>query len=57
MMRDTIQKWWNRKWSNWEVYKEDYKYDINKHIDWKIITTLRRISNDGMIEYKTVRNY
>ena len=45
-MLDKINKWWNRKWSNWEILKEDYKY-----------ATLRRISNDGLIEYKTIRNY
>ncbi len=56
-MLDKINKWWNRKWSNWEILKEDYKYDINRQTDWKMITTLRRISNDGLIEYKTIRNY
>lgn len=56
-MLDKINKWWNRKWSNWEIFKEDYKYDINRNTDWKRITTLRRISNDGLIEYKSVRNY
>jgi hypothetical protein len=56
-MLDKINKWWNRKWSKWEIFKEDYKYDINRNTDWKIITTLKRISNDGLIEYKTVRNY
>ena len=56
-MLDKINKWWNRKWSNWEIFKEDYKYDINRDTDWKMITTLRRTSNDGLIEYKSVRNY
>lgn len=56
-MLDKINKWWNRKWSNWEVFKEDYKYDINRDTNWKMITTLKRISNDGVVEYKTVRNY
>lgn len=56
-MLDKINKWWNRKWSNWEVLHNDYKYDINKNTDWKRITTLRRISTDGLIEYKSVRNY
>jgi hypothetical protein len=56
-MRDKIIKWWNREWSNWEIYKEDYKQDINYETNWKMITTLRRTSNDGLIQYKTIRNY
>ena len=42
-MRDFINKWWNRTWSNWEV--EYYG-------DWKII--IKRTSNDGLIEFKTI---
>jgi hypothetical protein len=56
-MTDKIKKWWNRKWSNWEIHRDDFKYDINRDIDWKKITTLKRTSNDGLIEYKTVKNY
>jgi hypothetical protein len=42
-MKDYIKKWWNREWSNWEVY-----YDGS----WKLL--LKRISNDGLIEFKAI---
>ena len=57
VMRDLINKWWNRKWSNWEIHRDDFLYDINRDTDWKKITTLKRISNDGLIQYKTIKNY
>jgi len=56
-MKDKIKKWWNREWSNWEIHTEDKKYDVNRNTNWKKITTLKRISNDGIIEYKIVKNY
>lgn len=42
-MIDDIKKWWNRTWSDWTI---DY------YGDWKVI--LKRTSNDGLIEFKTV---
>lgn len=42
MLHD-IKTWWNREWSYWE---------IEYYGDWKII--LKRISNDGLIEFKTI---
>jgi len=42
-MKDSIKKWWNREWSNWEI---DYI------VHWKII--IKRTSNDGLIEFKTI---
>jgi len=42
-MRDAISKWWNREWSNWEVHYEG---------NWKVI--LKRTSNDGLIEFKSI---
>jgi hypothetical protein len=52
-MLDTIKKWWNRKWSDWEPYEiwETYFRDnlSKKHL------VLKRTSNDGLIEYKKTR--
>lgn len=56
-MKNKIYNWWNRKWSNWEVFSEDYKYDCNRNTDWKRITTLKRTSNEGLIRYKVIKNY
>jgi len=42
-MKDYIIKWWRRSWSNWAI---DYEGE------WKII--LKRTSNDGLIEFKTI---
>ena len=56
-MIDTIKKWLFRKWGNWEIYKEHYKTDINYKKNGRIITTLKRTSNDGKVQYKTVKNY
>ena len=57
IMIDTIKKWLFRKWGNWEIYKEHHKTDINYKKNGRIITTLKRTSNDGKVQYKTVKNY
>jgi hypothetical protein len=44
-MRDAISKWWNRKWSNWEI-------DSEREWNWYII--LKRTSNDGLIQFKRI---
>jgi len=49
-MLDEIKKWWNRKWSNWEIERE--------YFSWANFTTcivLKRTSNDGLIEFKEVK--
>ena len=56
-MIDTLKKWLFRKWNKWEVFREDYKLDINRNKDHRIITTMRQVSNDGLIRYKTVKNF
>jgi len=56
-MIDLIKKWWNRTWSTWEIHSEDKKYDVNRSTDWKTITTLKRVSNDGLIQYKIIKNF
>jgi hypothetical protein len=45
-MRDTIKKWWNRTWSNWEIVYENYS---NFYI------VLKKTSNDGLIKYKKIK--
>ena len=57
IMIDLIKKWFNREWSDWEVHSEDYRYDINRNTDWRKITTLKRVSNDGLIKYKVTKNF
>jgi hypothetical protein len=44
-MIDDIKKWWNRKWSNWEI-------DSSSEWNWYII--LRRTSNDGLLQFKKI---
>jgi hypothetical protein len=56
-MKDRISKWCNRKWGNWVIHEEKYKQDINYRTNWKKVTTLKSVSNDGLIRYKTVKNY
>lgn len=54
---DSISKWWNRKWSNWEydgiqnVYSSE---DWNKlpHTTYEIY---KRTSNDGLVQIKKVK--
>lgn len=45
-MRDTIKKWWNRTWSNWEFEYENY---------WNFYIILKKTSNDGLIKYKKIK--
>lgn len=45
-MIDSINKWWNRKWSNWEFDSES---------KWNYYIILRRTSNDGLIQFKQIK--
>jgi hypothetical protein len=48
-MLDKIKKWWNREWSKWNVERE--------YFSWSKLRTyivLKRTSNDGLIEFKTI---
>lgn len=54
-MYDKLEKWWNRKWSNWEFFEtmnvwgaEGGKYPI------QIYHIYKRTSNDGLVEYKRI---
>lgn len=52
IMKDTILKWWNREWSNWEqdsVGQMYYTIEPKQHY-----VILKRTSNDGLVEYKKV---
>lgn len=51
-MKDTILKWWNRKWSNWEQDSVGQKYYTLSPKEHYII--LKRTSNDGLVQYKKV---
>jgi hypothetical protein len=48
-----IKIWWNREWSNWSHYgyadTRSYGRIIERH------QILKRISNDGLVEYKEVK--
>jgi hypothetical protein len=55
-MLDTILKWWNRKWSNWELDTPDCKVfndDISKR-PFQVYDRYKRTSNDGLVEYKRI---
>jgi hypothetical protein len=45
-MRDTIKKWWNRTWSNWEFVCE---------IPFGYYIILKKTSNDGLIKFKKIK--
>jgi hypothetical protein len=51
-MKDTILKWWNREWSNWELDSQGQTYYTLADKGYYII--LKRTSNDGLVEYKKV---
>ncbi len=51
-MKDRIKKWWNREWSSWEVDSEGQNYFTLAKKEYYII--LRRVSNDGLVQYKKV---
>jgi hypothetical protein len=55
-MLDTILKWWNRKWSNWELDTPDCKVfnDDESKRPWQIYDRYKRTSNDGLVEYKKI---
>jgi hypothetical protein len=51
-MKDRIKKWWNREWSSWELDSEGQNYFTLAKKEYYII--LRRVSNDGLVQYKKV---
>ena len=57
-MRDYISKWWNRKWSNWELNERvnvfNKKETQRPSASYEIY---RRESNDGRVEYRTVKKF
>ena len=58
-MIDWIQsfvKWWNRKWSNWELDMKDcqvFQKEGDK-IPIKSYDRYKRTSDDGIVEYKRI---
>jgi hypothetical protein len=55
-MLDTILKWWNRKWSNWEFDDEVHIFtDDKSKRPIERYDRFKRKSNDGLVEYKRVR--
>ena len=56
-MIDDVKRWLFRKWGDWTVYTEHHLTDINYRKNGKIRTTLKRVSNDGKVQYKIVKNY
>ena len=54
-MKNKILKWWNREWSNWKEY--EYIYSILRfgYKDKLTHIKLKRTSNDGLVEFKTVK--
>lgn len=48
-MRDLISKWWNREWSSWEIQRE-----YQSSYDFKNYMVLKRVSNDGLIQFKLI---
>lgn len=55
-MYDKILKWWNRKWSDWELQASDCKIYENDNDKRPIIIydRFKRTSNDGLVEYKKI---
>ena len=51
-MKDTILKWWNRKWSNWELDSVGQKYYTLSPKGHYIV--LKRTSNDGLVQYRKI---
>jgi hypothetical protein len=49
-MKDSIKKWWNRKWGNWEHIQDltNYSGELSGII-------LKRTSNDGLVQFKKIR--
>jgi len=50
IMKDSIKKWWNRKWGNWEHIQDltNYSGELSGII-------LKRTSNDGLVQIKKIR--
>lgn len=55
-MLDTILKWWNRKWNNWELDQANNRVFQNDSATRpiEIYDRFKRASNDGLVEYKKV---
>lgn len=49
-MLDEIKKWWNRKWSNWEIEREYFSWS-----DFNYYVVLKSTSNDGLIRFKELK--
>jgi len=49
-MLDTIKKWWNRKWSNWEIEREYFS-----EVNFNFYIVLKSTSNDGLIRFKELK--
>jgi hypothetical protein len=49
-MKDSIKKWWNRKWDNWE-HIQDLTYSTGELSG----IILKRRSNDGLVQFKKIR--
>jgi hypothetical protein len=49
-MLDEIKKWWNRKWSNWEIEREYYSW-----VRYNTYIVLKSTSNDGLIRFKELK--
>ena len=57
-MLDTIKKWWNRKWSNWEFDSETKVFETELHKRPNAVYEVhKRISNDGIVEFKKIKKY
>jgi hypothetical protein len=56
-MKNKFLKWWNREWGNWEEFNGNYKvYDTpDGLVETLYSIQLKRTSNDGLIEFKTVK--
>jgi hypothetical protein len=56
-MKNKFLKWWNREWNNWEEFNGNYKvYDTpDGLVETLYSIQLKRTSNDGLIEFKTVK--
>ena len=51
-MLDKIKKWWNRKWSNWELDHESQNYYTLTNKEYYIV--LKRVSSDGLVQFKKI---
>ncbi len=51
-MKNLILKWWNREWSNWELYHEAQDYFTTANKNYYVV--LKRTSNDGLVQFKKI---